>query len=195
MKKSLVALALAGLASGVANARDLEDILEEKGILTDVEANEGKAARERSAPAIPPLPDWLQKVTFSGDVRVRNESFFRKGDSDRVRQRFRLRLGAKAKLGSETELGLRLASGNPDDPISNNQSFDDTFDYKSINVTNAYLKLAPAGTFGWSRPYLTLIGGKFDVPTYHATRMMFDGDLAPEGFFESLRIVESASGA
>jgi hypothetical protein len=195
MKKLWLAVGLVGMLHGAAPASDIEDILKEKGVIDSVEANEVKAGKEKAqAPALPPLPDWLNKVTLSGDMRVRNETFLRKDDPDRVRQRFRLRFGAKVKVNDETELGLRLASGSANDPISNNQTFTDTFTFKSINISNAYAKLAPAASLGLERPWVTLMGGKFDVPTYTTTNLMFDRDLTPEGFFESVKPVEMSDG-
>jgi hypothetical protein len=192
MKTIGLALSLVAMLAGAAAARELEDILEEKGVITDTEAMEGKAAKEKKGVELPPLPDWLNKVKFSGDVRVRNEAFFREDDPDRIRQRFRLRFGAKITPTSESELGLRIASGTTSDPISNNQTFTDTFTFKTVAITNAYLKVLPAGTLGFSRSYFTLMGGKFDVPTFHPTRLQFDGDLTPEGFFEAVNLVQSA---
>ncbi|MEA2627268.1 MAG: hypothetical protein QOD06_3313 [Candidatus Binatota bacterium] len=187
--------------SGVAAARDLEEILKDKGILTDEEAKEVKrsAAAEPSpaASAAAALPEWLAKVTPFGDVRVRNESFFRKDDPDRVRQRFRLRFGAKVKVNDETELGFRLATGQTGELISNNQTLTDTFTFKDFNVSNAYLKVAPAKSLGWSRPWLTLTAGKFDVPLYNPptiTGLVFDRDLTPEGGAETIKLIEEKEG-
>lgn len=196
MKKGLVWLGAAVLlASSSVGARDLEDILKDKKVIDAGEANEVKAAKEKAqAPSLPQLPDWISKVTLNGDVRIRNEAFFRKGDPDRDRDRFRLRFGAKAKPNDETEVGIRLASGASSDPISNNQTFTDTFSFKSINIANAYVKLSPASSFGWTRPYFSVMGGKFDVPTYIATNLLFDRDLTPEGFFETFKPVESTDG-
>src|ERR1700752_2236161 len=118
MKKRLVWLGALCLFASTAAARDLEDILKEKKIIDAQEANEVKANKEKAAaPALPALPGWLNAVTFSGDVRVRNEAFFRKDTPDRNRDRFRLRFGAKVKVNNETEMGLRLASGTASDPI------------------------------------------------------------------------------
>ena len=201
MRPRMSGLALLALVSvpAVASARDLSEILREKGVLTKEEAAEVKESKATAAaaPAGPALPEWLSKVTPFGDVRLRNESFFRKDDPDRVRQRFRLRLGAKVKINDETELGLRLATGATGELISNNQTFDDTFQFKDFNLTNAYIKVAPAKAFGWARPYFHVWGGKFDVPLYNPptpTGLVFDRDLAPEGGFESLRLVESTDG-
>jgi putative porin len=195
MKKRLVWLGALSVFATTAAARDLEDILKEKHVIDAQEANEAKAAKEKAAaPALPSLPDWINKVTFSGDVRIRNEAFFQEGTESRNRDRFRLRFGAKAKPNDESELGFRLASGNANDPISNNQSFTDTFTFKNINISNAYLKLMPSHTLGWERPYVTLEGGKFDVPFYTTTSLMFDRDLTPEGFFEQFKAVETTDG-
>lgn len=196
MKRVAWAAVFAASLSTIAEARNLEQILRDKGVIDKGEAMEATAAKEGESAAMAPiLPDWVNKLKLSGDVRVRNESFFRKDSATRVRQRFRLRFGVTAKVNSETELGFKLATGNPDDPISNNQTFDNIFDYKDISVTNAYIKLMPAATFGWDRPLLTLMGGKFDMPFYQATKMQFDGDLTPEGFFESFKPVEATDGA
>lgn len=179
--------ALLVLLSGAqSSARDLEEILKEKGVLTEKEAAESKAA--------PGVPDWVKKITPFGDVRVRNESFFRDGDPDRVRQRFRLRLGAKVAVNEESEVGFRLASGNPDDPISNNQTFTDVFTFKDIAISTGYLKVAPAKSVGTARPYLTLMGGKFDVPFYVPSKLVWDGDLTPEGFYEAIHAVSEKEG-
>jgi hypothetical protein len=204
MKRRLVWLSVALLVASTAAARDLEDILKEKKVIDAVEANEAKAAKERAQAAtdkavlgIPSLPDWVKMVTFFGDVRVRNEAFFRKGDVDRNRDRFRLRFGAKVKATDEAEVGFKLASGNASDPISNNQTFTDEFTFKSINIANAYLKLMPAKSIGLDRPWVTLMGGKFDQPMYvppSPNMLVYDKDLTPEGFFESLKAVEEKDG-
>src|SRR2546430_13067664 len=185
-------------------ARDLEQILKDKKVIDPVEANEAKAAKERAQAAtdkavlgIPSLPDWVKMVTFFGDVRVRNEDFFRKGDVDRNRDRFRLRFGAKIKATDEVEVGLKLASGNASDPISNNQTFTDEFTFKSINIANSYLKFMPSKSIGLDRPWVTLMGGKFDQPMYvppSPNMLVYDKDLTPEGFFESLKAVEEKEG-
>ena len=144
-------LAAAVLSTGVAHARTLEEILQEKGVIDSSEAAEAKAAKEKQQAAtekavssIPALPEWLKMVTLFGDVRVRNESFFQDGTKDRIRQRFRLRFGVRVNPTDEIETGFKLASGNSNDPISNNQTFTDEFTPKNINIANAYIKLAPS---------------------------------------------------
>jgi hypothetical protein len=177
------------LLSTAAPARDLADILQEKGVISASEAAEARAAlapekmeadepakekeqaaTEKTVSTVPALPERVKMVTLSGDIRIRNEVLFQKGTEDRVRQRFRLRFGVKAKPSDEIETGFKLASGNPDDPISNNQTFTDEFTPKDVKIANAYIKLTPYNSIGldrigFDRPWLTAMGGKFDQLT------------------------------
>jgi hypothetical protein len=194
----VVAACLSMWLAPAAGARDLTEILKDKGVISDDEAKEVQKPKPPAQTAsAPTLPDWVSRITPFGDVRVRNEAFFRKGDSDRNRDRFRLRFGAKVAVNEETELGFKLASGASGDPISNNQTFTDTFSFKSINIANAYIKLAPSKSLGLDRPWLTVTGGKFDIPLYTPpvpAAPVFDKDLTPEGFYESLKAIESKGG-
>ena len=91
-----------------------------------------------------------------------------KGDADRNRDRFRLRFGAKIAVNEETELGFKLASGASGDPISNNQTFTDTFSVFVPGVepervaTSFAQRLGALGSFAfdvvgemWARPGLS----------------------------------------
>ncbi len=197
-KRIAGAMVVLTLAVGQVEARDLSEILQDKGVISGEEAKEAtKSEQQAPAPAVPALPDWVSRITPYGDVRVRNETFFRDGDHDRNRDRFRLRFGAKVKANDETELGFKLVSGTASDPISNNVTASDQFTFKNINIANAYIKLAPAASIGLDRPWITVMGGKFDVPTYRIpgpAQPMLDGDLTPEGFFESIKPIESKNG-
>jgi len=204
MKKRLVWFGVICLLATTAVARDLEDILKDKGVIDATEANEAKASNERKQAAtdkalasIPALPEWLRMVTLFGDVRIRNETFFQDGTKDRIRQRFRLRFGAKINPTDEMEFGFKLASGNANDPISNNQTFTDEFTFKNINIANAYVKLSPSHSIGLDRPWVTVMGGKFDQPFYvppTPNQAVWDPDLTPEGFFETIKVVDQKEG-
>ncbi len=185
-------------------ARTLEEILEDKHLIDATEANEAKAAKEKEQAAtekalasIPPLPEWLKMVTLFGDVRIRNETFLQEGTKDRIRQRFRLRFGVKVNPNEEMEFGFKLASGNPDDPISNNQTFTDEFTPKNLNIANTYVKLMPSKSIGLDRPWVTVMGGKFDQPFYvppTPSQLVYDPDLTPEGFFETIKAIDQKDG-
>ncbi len=210
------------LPASRATARNIEEILQEKKLITPAEAKEAKSADPaKQVPAAPEtpaaapalseketasltktildqVPQWVNKITPFGDVRVRNESFWQSGSPDRNRDRFRLRVGATVKVNDQTQVGFRLASGKASDPISNNQTFSDTFGFKSVNIAEAYLKFAPTTLIGLSRPIFTVMGGKFYNPMYapaSAPNMLqFDRDLAPEGGFENIKAIESKDG-
>ena len=57
----------------------------------------------------------------------------------RNRERYRGPIGAKYRYSDELSATIRLASGNPDDPISTNQTFTGDFTRKNINLDWAYI--------------------------------------------------------
>lgn len=170
------------------------------------EVEEQKQERAAEAPpAAPPaakaeakpaeLPKWLSSITPFGDVRIRYEGFFNQPHEEgdvvhaRNRARFRARIGLTYKYSDELAATVRLATGNPDDPISTNVTFDDVFDRKNINLDWAYLTLAPGDTFGWRPGVFTLQGGKFGLPHFRVGEMIFDDDVSPEGFSEKVAVL------
>src|SRR5713101_2508346 len=79
--------------------------------------------------------DWLDRFTFAGDMRVRSEDFFQDRGPNanaRIRERIRLRFGATMKINDEVLAGGRLATGDPNDPITTNQTLTDLFTRKPI---------------------------------------------------------------
>jgi putative porin len=128
------------------------------------------------APA-PPAP-WWERVWFRGDLRVRAESFRQEGAPDRSRGRFRLRLSAGGNVNDDIEMGIRLATGNPRDPITANQSFTDWFTRKPITIDRAFLIYRPAKA-------LTFGAGRFEFPL-RRTDLTWDDNLNWEGVFETL---------
>lgn len=167
----------------------LLDKLVEKGVLTREEAAEVRsevaeykdAGNKQLAKEI--VPKWAQSISFSGDMRLRSEHFWRDPNAanskTRNRQRARFRVGAKAKVTDQLEAGFRLATGTNLDPVSTNQTAADIFDKKDLFVDLAYLKLTTAGG-PWEVVPLTLWGGKFENP-FFSTPLVWDGDLTFEG--------------
>lgn len=184
-------------------ARDVCDMLKAKGILNDVEYNECKAAEEKKDAETETktrdvlgvqLPKWVSIFTPFGDVRTRYEGFYANGLNARSRFRFRARLGLNVVPTDEISATVRIATGNPDDPISTNQSFERTFTRKSVNFDQAYLTLKPASTFGLAPGWGSIVGGKFGVNSYRVSEMVFDDDLSPEGATETLNLIERKEG-
>jgi hypothetical protein len=120
-----------------------------------------------------------QELKFKGDVRIREEYIDEEGKDSRNRLRLRLRFGGEAKVNDEVKAGFRVASGN-DDPVSTNQTFDDSFSSKDVKLDLAYL--------AWTAVEgVTLTGGKMANPLSAAgTSMVWDDDLTPEGISANL---------
>ena len=127
----------------------------------------------------PVLPEWLEDVTWGGDLRLRyhGENFGGTTIKERHQGRFRLRIWAKKTwLEKQIEAGLRLASGSSNSPTSTNQSFDTTMSEKDVWIDRAYAKIKPA-----SVPGLEVVGGKMANPFLNHTNVVWDSDVNPEG--------------
>ncbi len=179
---SLLVLGLVFLQLPVAFAEDqktLKEILFDKGVITKDEAAEVQETK---------LSKWIDRITLSGDLRLRHESFWKEGFSgtpptatvDRHRQRFRLRIGPEFKIQDFT-VGIRLASGTGEQ-VSTNQSLDNLGSQKALWIDRAFLSWQGAET-----KWLKLTGGRMPNPffTVYSTDAVWDDDFNPEGFAEN----------
>jgi len=144
-----------------------------------------------SAPAQTSSP-WYDRITASGDFRVRAESFVRGDAADRTRLRVRFRAGLAAPLGDDFRLGVRLATVTPGNVTSANVSLGDALTGKNITLDRAYLAWAPH-----SRVEVT--AGKFAMPMWLPrgelrSELMFDDEVAPEGFHQTFTLLERQAG-
>lgn len=137
--------------------------------------------------------EWLPKLTFSGDFRLRYDYSNYSRDStgikaeDRSRVRYRARIGVGAEINDYANVFLRLASGT-DDPRSRTQTLGDSvdFDPDPVRLDAAYVKFSPWK--GGRVPNLEggklyLQAGKMDNPFFVKTGRYYiwDSDLTPEG--------------
>ncbi len=139
----------------------------------------GRAAAQPAAPTAAPAP-WYERLTFSGDLRARSESFFQAGRPLRHRPRVRVRFGLRTRLGETVDVGLRLASGDPRDPTSTNQTLEDFFGRKPFYIDQAYIVWRPTQGHG-----LSVGAGKFPFPVLR-TQMTWDDDLNWDGVYEQV---------
>jgi len=126
-----------------------------------------------------PLPQWLDNLTFLGDLRLRYEHRASDGIQLRERNRYRIRLRfgfIKSWLDDQMKVGFRLASGDNNGARSSNQTMTGVFTQKNVWIDQAYAVYSPNAI-----PGLTVIGGKIPNILEH-TDLMFDSDLNPEGF-------------
>ena len=162
----------------------IEDLQE--GVAQEVQ----RAARET-------VPEWTQRITWGGDLRLRYEGNFFDCDNallldpanpteimntqtGRNRFRYRVRFGLHADVNEQVLLGLRLATGNIEDPVSTNQTLGDFLQNDSIALEQAYLRWKP-------RSPVSLWGGRFPNPWFH-TDLLWDPDLNFEGAALQLRV-------
>ncbi|HXX44680.1 MAG TPA: putative porin [Candidatus Acidoferrales bacterium] len=121
--------------------------------------------------------------TFAGDFRLRDEPYFGGPTNQsqvRDRERYRARLNINAKLNSDISGGLTLATGDFNDPITNNQTANQDFTRKPFFLDKAFINYNPHQFSA-----LTLIGGKFAYPWYR-TELTWDNDISPEGVAQKL---------
>jgi hypothetical protein len=173
---------VAATVAGAEERKPLDDLLVEKGVLTKEEANSVQGRRFAS---------WVDRVAFSGDIRLREDSTWRDapGESDRHRLRFRLRVGVDLNVQDFT-VGIRVASGTGEQ-FSTNQSFDNLSSQKGLWIDRAYLRWQGQGS-----KWLTLTGGRMPNPfwTVYSTDAVWDEDVNPEGLAETISVAFGRSG-
>jgi hypothetical protein len=186
------------LLSSVGQAKDLGDVLLQKGLITEDELKQAReeeqqksAADESRLDALKAkLPKWLEVITPFGDIRTRDEGFYQEDATARNRFRLRARVGLNVNPADEVGGTVRLATGDSNDPISTNQTLGNTFSRKSINLDWAYLTLKPGKSFNLQPGWVTLTAGKFGLNNYHPSELVWDDDVSPEGATETLNLVD-----
>ena len=134
--------------------------------------------------------DLLERTEFRGDLRLRYEGFRQDGSFDndrRDRFRFRLRFGIETRITDRIRVGIQLRSGNPDDPVSDNQSLDGGFTKKDLAIAQAFADFALDGGGA-------IRAGKFDPrKLWHVSDMQWDDDVVVEGAMERWTAPEHGS--
>ena len=147
------------------------------------------------------LPDWIGRTTLFGDVRYRHEGFYHQPRVDgqvvtaRNRERVRARLGVKVALTDEVSATIRGATGNPNDPISTNETLTGDFTRKNFNLDWGYLTFTPAQTFGIRPGAVSVNAGKFPLTMFRTDELVLDDDVAPEGLNETFQLLAQPYGA
>ena len=161
------------------------------------------------------LPDWLRRVRWSGDVRVRGQSDLFAPDNipdaylnfqtindagginkaglsqflntteDRYRLRERIRLGLDAELGRGWSVGSRLTTGNLRDPVSTNQTLGNTGQRYQTDFDLGFVNWA--GTSPSQRHTLSVSGGRLPNP-WQSNDLVWDPDITFEGIATTYRM-------
>lgn len=175
------------------SADALIDKLVDKGILTVKEAQDLRDEADKNFTTAfqtkTGMPDWVTGYKISGDVRGRMDWLSTENPGslagvggpsgvDRLRWRYRIRLGLTVTMLDSVEAGFRLGSGDgAGNPVSNNTTMENNFSKKPLWVDTAYGKWTPINGNGW---LLSATVGKMDNP-FLFTPMVFDPDITPEG--------------
>ena len=77
-----------------------------------------------------------------------------------------MRAGLKYTYSDELSVTTRLATGNPNDPISSNQTLTGNFTPKNVNLDWAFVTLTPGKTFG-IRPGIFSMTAGSSPPHFH----------------------------
>ena len=154
------------------------------------------------------LPEWLSRTRIFGDVTLRAEDIlFPAGNEqnyylnyyainsaggfekaginalenvsiDRARMRGRAHLALEADLSDSITAGIRLATGNTSDLVSETQTFDGTAPY-AFGVDELFVRFDERN--GQRFPWLTATLGRFENPYGTPTNLIFHRDLTFTG--------------
>jgi len=175
----------------------LLNALIKKGIITEQEAKDIKAEANKdsqtqfnqSFTAKTGMASWINNYKLYGDFRGRFEENYadNAGYNARERYRYRLRLGLNVSMMDNLDIGLRLASGNPQtktggalvggQSITANQDLNSLETRKFIWIDAAYGKWTPIKNNDFT---LSATIGKMDNP-FQLSNMIWDYDINPEG--------------
>ena len=134
---------------------------------------------------------WYDRLRFEGDMRVRFD-LINLDETDRGRVRIRLRTGFTLPISRTVTTGVRVATAEVGSVTSTNISLSGAFTLKNFGIERAYVSWAPS-------PRFTMTGGKFQLPLIRPagvmrTEMVYDEDVAPEGFHEQVNLVLNKEG-
>lgn len=183
----LTACCLPGAAWAESEVDILLNKLVDKGVLSSVEAGqirreigETKEARNKEL-AKEIVPDSARNWKWGGDIRLRDEIRNRQvTGADSHRARIRFRYGAEGKVNDQLKAKFRIATGDATDPISTNQTFNNNFLKKGIQLDLANVEYTPAMPSPNTK--LALVGGIMENPMWTVTPMVWDNDLSWDGF-------------
>jgi hypothetical protein len=151
------------------------------------------------------IPDWLDRISWSGDMRFRDEfRYYDKSNAQPVVDfaqlnksgpydlnsnnpppllntrenrtnslRIRARLGAAIKLGDDVTAGIRIGTGNDDNPVSTTQTLGGGLTKKELWLDQAYLTWSPTS-------WVSVTGGRMPNP-FMSTNLLFADDLNFDG--------------
>lgn len=125
-------------------------------------------------------PAWPQKIKLKGDFRARYQVQQKENSANRDRARLRFRLGTEVKVAGDTKVYAGFATGG-DDPRSTNDTWDNTFETGDLRLDYAYAE------HDLSDAIKVKLGKIKKTPFWHASDLLWDGDINPEGIAMNMK--------
>jgi hypothetical protein len=187
----------------------------EQQVKPDVVADVVKEAKTEGWGVPGALADWLTRTRVTGEVTLREEDVmypagnvqnvylnyyainqaggiaaagqnaYEDVNVDNVRFRGRARLAVNSDITDSISAGVRIATGNTSDLVSETQTFDGTSPY-TFGVDEAFIRLDERNAQKF--PWLTLVGGRFENPYLTPTNLIFHRDLTFTGMSATGRL-------
>ena len=181
----------------------------------EVAAQVVEQAKEQGWGVPAALPEWISRVTWSGDIRFRGRvdlfdpaniegvqldfatinsrggigkaglDAFTNVTEDRQRMQVQARLLLEGAVSNDVTIGARLVTGNLRDPGSNNETLGQYGARFTAGFDLAYLRYEPTLDTGFK--WLTVVAGRTANP-YLSTELVFDRDLTFDGVAATFRL-------
>lgn len=173
----------------------------------EVAADVAQKAKEEKWGTKDALPDWVNRFQLSGDFRLRyqydsfdeeNQPFsypnftaindignvngpdtFFNFTEDRNRLRFRFRYGFTAQVTDDLFAVARITTGNLENPITQQQNAGNDFNRYQLGLDRGYIRWRDMTDSNYE--WLSAQIGRFQMPFFVPTEMVFDTDLQLEG--------------
>ena len=132
---------------------------------------------------------WWERLSIGMDFRQRLEELRQVENSlpdvsqngvTQRRLKIRARLTLNSQVNDDFQIGVRLGTGNMDDPLSSNQTLSELLTRKPISLDRAFMTYNPKAA-----PALTIGAGKFGLPVTR-TEMSWDIDVNWEGLYQQV---------
>ena len=124
-----------------------------------------------------PYFNWYA-VNLAGGISKAGINAYENTTVDRARFRGRARLAVDSDITDSITAGMRIATGNTSDLVSETQTLDGTAPYQ-FGLDELYIRLDERNTGKF--PWLSVVGGRFLNPYGTPTDLIFHKDLTFEG--------------
>lgn len=169
------AIAVAGMAGQALAAAPAATPASSEELRAEIEALKQRLASVELRAGSQNVPAWVNRISWKGDVRFRNESIDQQYTPHRNRFRIRARAGLEAQVNDTVRAEIALATTEGGDPRASNQTLSGENSRKPIMLDLAYAEWAPGAD--WK-----LAAGKMRYPLIRPGQTSFmDVDVNPEG--------------